>query len=117
MSKDPVLLKIIELLKMQGKTERSLLEAVHVSKNMFTQWKSNKSTSYWEHLDQIAEFLDVPADLLASDANDVIDTKTMTLEEMRLVRLFRELGRERKALLMDTAEVFTKVGTDSKEKS
>ena len=116
-SADPVLRKIMDLLKLQGKTERSLLDAVHVSKNMFTLWKSGRSTSYRDHLDEIAVFLDVPVELLARETNDVIDPRSMTLEEMHLVQVYRGLGRERKTLLMNTAELFHETGKEARNPS
>lgn len=52
------------LLKEQKKTQKSLMDHLCLSKNIFTDWKSGKCKSYNNYLPQIAEFFNVSIDYL-----------------------------------------------------
>ena len=54
----------MSLLKEQGKKQIDLTNFLGLSKNIFSEWKSERSTSYKKHLPQIAEFFDVSVDYL-----------------------------------------------------
>ena len=54
----------MSLLKEQGKKQIDLTNFLGLSKNIFSEWKSERSTSYKKHLPQIAEFFGVSVDYL-----------------------------------------------------
>jgi len=55
---------ITKELKAQHKTQKSLTDCLGVTKNVFTDWKLEKSRSYERYLPQIADFLGVTVDYL-----------------------------------------------------
>lgn len=59
-----ILTNILTLLKEQHKKQIDLTNHLGLSKNIFTEWKANRSTSYMKYLPQIAEFFDVSVDYL-----------------------------------------------------
>lgn len=66
-----VLNNIISLLKTYNRKQIDLTNYLGLSKNIFTDWKSGKNTSYMKHLPEIADFFGVPVDaLLGKNAND-----------------------------------------------
>lgn len=59
-----ILTNILILLKKQNKKQIELSNYLDLSKNVFTEWKSGRNTSYMKHLPKIAEFFDVSVDFL-----------------------------------------------------
>lgn len=59
-----ILTNILTLLKKQNKKQIELSNYLDLSKNVFTEWKSGRNTSYMKHLPKIAEFFDVSVDFL-----------------------------------------------------
>lgn len=59
-----VLNNIILLLKEQDKKQIDLTNFLGLSKNIFSEWKSERSTSYMKHLPKIADFFGVSVDYL-----------------------------------------------------
>ena len=64
---------ILRLLKERGKKQKDLMEYLDISKNVFTDWKGGRNSSYLKHLPRIATFLGVSVDTLLG--NGVSDTK------------------------------------------
>ena len=56
--------KIVQILKERKIKQVELTNYLGVSKNIFTDWKSGRNTSYMKHLPQIAEFFGVSVDYL-----------------------------------------------------
>ena len=82
--------KINHLLKQQNKKQKDLTDFLSISKNVFTDWKSGKNTSYLKHIRKIAKFLNVSVDYLLGvekkEANPLL--KELTSEQAELIRLF-----------------------------
>ena len=64
-----ILTNIIQLLKERNKKQIDLTNYLGVSKNIFTDWKSGRNTSYKKYLPEIAEFFNVSTDYLAGKEN------------------------------------------------
>ena len=106
LTNDPVVLKIMELLKIQGKTEKDLTDHVGLANTTFTKWKYKGVKSYRKHLDKIAEYLEVTPDYLTEGVDDIINLSTMTTSELRLIQLYRRMGNDAKEVLLKTAGYF-----------
>ena len=65
--------KIIQILKERKIKQIELTNYIGVSKNIFTDWKSGRNTSYKKHLPKIAEFFDVSVDYLLGKETPVSD--------------------------------------------
>lgn len=83
---------ILELLKKNKKTQKQLTDYLGLSQNVFTEWKSNRNSSYIKHIPKIAEFFNVSTDyllgrenkktestLLAYSGNEKVDSIVKTL--------------------------------------
>ena len=64
---------IVSLLKEQNKKQIDLTNYLCLSKNIFSEWKSKRSTSYIKHLPKIAEFFGVSVDHLLGKENSTIE--------------------------------------------
>ena len=106
LTNDPVVLKIMELLKLQGKTEKDLTEHVGLANTTFTKWKYKDVKSYRKHLEKIAEYLDVTPAYLTEGVDDIINLSTMTTSELRLIQLYRKMSNDAKETLLRTATHF-----------
>ena len=61
---------ITKELKRQGKTQKSLMEYLGISSNVFTEWNGGRSNSYVKYLSRIAAFLGCSVDYLAGNTPD-----------------------------------------------
>lgn len=82
-----ILNNIILLLKEQNKKQIDLTNYLGVSKNIFSEWKSNRSTSYNKHLPKIAEFFGVSTDYL-------LGRETPTTENNFTYAMYNELTHD-----------------------
>lgn len=64
-----ILNNILNLLKEQNKKQIDLTSHLGLSKNIFTEWKAERSASYKKYLPQIAEFFNVSVDYLLGKGN------------------------------------------------
>lgn len=56
--------RIIDLLKVQGKSQNDLAEYLSIGKQVITDWKSGKSESYKKRLPEISEYLNTTIEYL-----------------------------------------------------
>lgn len=82
-----VLTNILSLLKEQNKKQIDLTNYLGLSKNVFSEWKANRSTSYMKYLPKIAEFFDVSVDYL-------IGNEILTVENNFTYALYDELAHD-----------------------
>lgn len=73
-----ILNNILALLKEQGKKQIELTSYLGLSKNVFTEWKAGRASSYMKYLPQIAEFLSVPVDYLLGNETPPPSTNNFT---------------------------------------
>lgn len=99
--------KILEELKKQGKTQKDITDYLGISKNVFTDWKSGKNTSYKKHIGKIAEFLNTSTDYLLGtekqqDPDELVrfalfggDSKYISAEAYEDVKRFAQIVAEK----------------------
>ena len=100
LTEDPVVLRIMEELKLQKKTEKSLLTALGLPNSMFSSWKYKNGKSYIKHIDRIAEFLGVSKYYLLEGTDEYINMNTLTATEIKVLRMFRQMGSEQQKCYM-----------------
>ena len=106
LTNDKIVLKIMETLKIQHKTEKDLLIFLGLSTGTFTKWKYDNMKSYRRHLDRIAEFLDVSPAYLEGDTDDIVSVHSITPYEVRLLQLYRKMGQKERDTLINSAEFY-----------
>ena len=102
MTDDPVVLRIIDQLKLQGKTEKELVGYLGMANGTVSSWKFANVKSYKTYISQIAEFLNVTEEYLLEGEDDV--NNTITGREIKLIKLFRSMGNEQQKCFMKNAE-------------
>ena len=103
---DPVVLRILEQIKLQGKTEKEVAEAIGLSTGAFTRWKYKDSKSYMTHISQIADYLNLTTEYLLDNEDSVVREKSLSDTEIRLMRMFRKMNMDKQNCLIKTAEYF-----------
>ena len=82
-----ILNKIIQILKERKIKQVDLTNYLGVSKNIFTDWKSGRNTSYMKHLPKIAEFFGVSVDYL-------LGNEIQSIENNFTYALYNELAHD-----------------------
>lgn len=108
MNNDPIFLRILALMKRQGKGNKDITEALGLASGTFSQWKHDeKRKSYLSCINEIAYFLGTtPTYLLRGDTG-----QDKTTEEAELLWLFQRLTDEKKKCVM---ELLRLLGDDEK---
>ena len=81
--------RITDLILVQGKQQKDLVEFLGLTKSAYNSWKTGKSNLYMQHIDEIAKFLNVsPLYLLRGDNDDNRDF------ENKFLTILRKLTKE-----------------------
>ena len=89
-----ILNNILHLLKVKGVRQSDLARYLGISRNSVSQWKANKSTSYMNYIDKLAEFFDVSVDeLLHPDKTNLYDS-FISKDELELLDLYRSVTEQ-----------------------
>ena len=104
---DPVLLSILELLNEKGRTEKDMVEYLGLGNGAFVHWKYDNHKSFQLHTSKMAKYLGVTPNYLLSGRDEDINTDTLSVSEIKLIRLYRQMQFQQKECLMQTAVLFT----------
>ena len=107
LTKDPVMLKIINELRMQGKTGKDLEKALGLANGAFSKWKYTNIKSYMKYLELIADYLNVTTEYLQDIEEREEKTYDITAAEMRIVEIYRKLDFGERECLLKTIEYFS----------
>ncbi len=108
LTKDPVVLRIMDQLKLQGKTEKELVTGLGMSNTAFSSWKFENVKSYRKKITEIAKFLGVSEGYLLYGVDDYINQETMSGLEVELVKLFRSMGNEERKCYLKIGQLLIK---------
>ena len=98
-----ILNSILHLLKVKGVRQSDLARYLGISRNSVSQWKVNKSTSYMNYMDKLADFFDVSVDeLLHPDKTNLYDS-FIAKDELELLDLYRSVTEQDMKIAMITA--------------
>ena len=106
LTRDNVVLKIMEELRIQGKTEKSLEKAIGLGNGAFTRWKYQNVKSYVKYIDQIADYLNVTPAYLMNSSDNIVERENMTSSELKLIQMFRKMSGTEQECLLKSAELF-----------
>ena len=105
---DPIVRRIMALLRKQKKTERELTDYLGVSSGGMSKWKYYGSSEYLKYVEPICEFLDTTPNYLFFGPAD--EEGRMPPVEMELIRMYRKMNRDQKKCIKDTMMFFTGKG-------
>ncbi len=106
LTNDVIVLKIMEQLRLQGRTEKELEQAIGLTTGAFARWKYLNGKSYKRYLPQIAEFLDVTKEFLLNETDSLINIENITVSELRLIQMYRKMDSKQQKCIFETAECF-----------
>jgi transcriptional regulator with XRE-family HTH domain len=106
LSQDPVLLRILALLKQQNKSQKNLTDYLGLHPNTFNNWKYQNTQSYLKYLDKIADYLDVSPGYLIRGNTVGADTEDYTPLESKLINEIRVLSSEQQQALLTLIKEF-----------
>lgn len=106
LTNDGTVLRIMQALKTQNKTEKDMERDIGLSNGTFTAWKYRNGKSYRLHIDKIAEYLNVSPNYLLIGIDDEVNMNDMNENEINLVKMYRTLDPKRRKCLMEIIKNF-----------
>jgi DNA-binding Xre family transcriptional regulator len=104
MTENPVVQRIVDLIREQGKKEKDLTDYLGISPGTMSKWKYDGSFVYIKHIDRICEFLDTTPNYLFFGPED--EEERLTPVEKEVIRMYRGLDQGRKKCIRDTLKYF-----------
>ena len=104
MTDNPVVIRIIELVKSRGKKEIDLAEYLHIPTGSMAKWKYYGGTSYLRYIDQICEYLDTTPNYIFWGLQET--EGQLSLAEREMIRIYRDLEDGKKKCIRDTMKYF-----------
>ncbi|MBR0173624.1 MAG: hypothetical protein IJQ21_12640 [Lachnospiraceae bacterium] len=102
MIKDPVLLRILESLNEQGKTEKDFVMYLGLDNGAFTHWKYENQKSFMIHINQISDFLGVSSYYLLRGTEEEDGIETMSKAEKNTRKMYRKLNHDKQSIIKKT---------------
>ena len=112
---DPILHRIMDLLKRNGRTEKDLLRSVNLKDTTFNRWKFENSKSFMQHIDKIADYLGVSIDYLVRGTAMAGFTDDFVAEEKGIIDTYRKLSRKRQEMILNLLNDFAEVESKNVE--
>ncbi len=104
LTNDPIVLRIIELLKIRGKTDKELGDNLRLAHGTVSAWKYGGSKSYRPHINEIAEFLEVSPNYLLRGIDKEVNVATLSESEIKLIKGFRNADSNGKRHIIETVK-------------
>jgi transcriptional regulator with XRE-family HTH domain len=94
--------RIDSLMKQQGKQQKEMNEYLHLGQRTYDNWKAGKSSTYLQHLDEIANYLGVTPNYLINgqESYNLLDTT-----EGELIDMFRSLSDSKKRFALNMVKL------------
>lgn len=105
-SQDPVLHRIMDLLKEQRKTQKELTDYLELHPNTFNNWKFQNTKSYLKYLDQIADYLNVTPGYLIRGNSMGADVQNFSPLETKIINNISCLTINQQKILLNLIEEF-----------
>ena len=110
MTDDPILLRIISLLKRNGHTEKDLLRSVNLKDTTFNRWKFENSKSFMQHIDKIALGVSIDYLVRGQEANGTDRGMVgFVAKEKEIIDFYRKLSRKRQEMILNLLHDFAEV--------
>ena len=103
---DPVLLRIMDLMKKQNRTDKDLIDHLGMANGVFTGWKFKGGRSYIKHIREIADYLGTTTGYLLQGADDDLSHGGLSDEEITILQLFRQMDDKGKACIIEVMQRF-----------
>lgn len=102
-----ILVRILKQMEAKGIRQRDMALHLGITNSSLTQWKSGRTRSYMNYIDEIANYLGVEKEyLLHGNDNGYESVTSFTQKELSLIFGIRTLPREQTELFYDAAFAF-----------
>ena len=113
MTDNPVVIRILRLIKKRGKRERDLTDYLGLSPGAMSKWKYDGSYVYIKYIYEICEFLDTTPNYLFLGSED--EEERLSPAEKNLIRAYRKFDEGRRKCIQDMIG-YIKEGNGKKKK-
>ncbi len=97
---NPVIERMLGLIREQGKTENELADYIGLSDSAMSRWKYDGSCYYAKYIYEICKFLETTPNYLFFGPYD--DEERLSLKEKEMLRMYRSLDDGRKDCFDET---------------
>ena len=105
---DPVLLRIVELLNKQEKTDKEFNEALGFANGTLYQWKNDdRRTAYYLYIREICEYLKTTPNYLFYGVEAVENKETYSSKENEIINMYQKLDKEKQDCIFETIRLFS----------
>ena len=104
MTDDPVVRRIVELIRVQGKKEAELARFLGIPSGGIAKWKYYGSTSYLKHIGRICRFLGTTPNYLFWGLER---EEKLSLVEQEMIRMYRRLGKREKKRIYEAVKYYS----------
>ena len=101
MTENPVVQRILGLLREQGKLDKDLTDFLGVAPTAMTKWKYDGSKVYLKYIEAICEYLDTTPNYLFWGHEGVSVENGLTSTERELIEKYRNLDNKGKKFVKD----------------
>ena len=105
---NPVIHRIVGLIRDRGKRERDLTDYLGLPPGSFSRWKYDGSYAYIKYIYEICEFLDTTPNYLFFGPEE--EDERLTPSEKEMIRAYRSLDTGRRKCIQDTLIYFLNAG-------
>ena len=95
---DPIVLRILGLIRKKGKKEKELTDYLGISSGGISKWKYDGSIVYLKHIEGICDFLDTTPNYLFFGSDD---ENRLSPGEKNMLEGYRKLDDRRKGFVRD----------------
>ncbi len=104
MTDNPVVQRIVALIKKKGKMEKDLTDHLGLSPGAMSRWKYDGSYVYIKYIEEICEFLDTTPNYLFLGPED--EEERLSSAEKEIIRAYRSLDEGRRKCIQETLGYF-----------
>ena len=104
MTDNPVIHRILRLIRKKGKRERDLTDYLGLPPGSMSRWKYDGSYAYIKYVLEICEFLDTTPNYLFFGPED--EEERLSSVEKEIIRIYRSLDDGRKKCIQETLGYF-----------
>lgn len=106
LTEDPIVLKILKEIKLQGKTEKEVEEGIGLTTGAFIRWKYGGSKSYMRYIGKIADYLNVTPEYLLNTEEERVTEDTLSGDEIKLLKMYRKMKKGKRQCMLMVAKFF-----------
>ena len=113
-SQDPVIERILALLRSQNKTQKDLTVYLHIANGSFTRWIYSNSKTYMKYIVEIASYLGVSQNDLLYGNLPFNPDDPLSAAEVEIISTFRMLDQAGRNAVLDITRLAKKASANNK---